>query len=107
MASSAFMTQSEQLLDRLEMLFETVDTERLGNVLNIDFGDVQVVINRHEAMQEIWFASPLVGGIHFRWEEERGDWVDTRGQYLSFFQALSQGIPKESIHLLDGLMDLR
>ncbi|WP_434357575.1 iron donor protein CyaY [Parasalinivibrio latis] len=49
-----------------------VDYETSGNVLTLEFDDrSQIIINKQEAMSEIWLASRS-GGYHCSWKD--GDW---------------------------------
>ena len=63
-----------------------VDFERQGAVFTITFDNrSQIVINKQEAMLELWLASRL-GGLHFAWKDN--DWVN--GQGVRFWDALSE-----------------
>ncbi len=45
-------------------------------VLEIEFSDgSKIIVNRHDAAQEIWVAARS-GGFHYRWDGAR--WQDTR-----------------------------
>lgn len=68
-----------QLEDLLEKSGADVDFEWQGEgVLCIESADgSQIIINAHQAAQEIWLAARS-GAFHFRFSE--GDWRDTRGQ---------------------------
>ncbi|HDL3740471.1 TPA: iron donor protein CyaY, partial [Mannheimia haemolytica] len=62
----------------------SVDTEIQGAVCTLTFDDEsQVIINKQEAMLELWLASKL-GGFHFKNVE--GEWVTDEGR--SFWQHL-------------------
>lgn len=81
MTERQFFELSDKTFDTIETIvdedYPEADYEREGNVLTITREDEKsVVINRQEAMEEIWLASPL-GGRHFRYEES-GSLIDTR-----------------------------
>ncbi len=47
-----------------------VECNRSGNLLEIEFEDGQkIIINRHDANQEIWVAARS-GGFHYHWQDE-------------------------------------
>lgn len=69
MTKRDFIELSEKTFNDIEQLvddqYPDVDFDREGNVLTLTLEDGKVlVINRQEAMEEIWLASPL-GGMHF------------------------------------------
>ena len=85
-----FHQNIEQVLDSIEEQCDEqgadVDFERQGSVFTITFADrSQIVINKQEAMLELWLASRL-GGLHFAWKEK--DWVNSQG--VRFWDALAQ-----------------
>ncbi len=78
----------EKTFKRLEMWLEAHESEPdyetpQSGVIEIDRADGKtIIINAHQAMQEIWVAAPE-GAFHFRWQEneaneEKGEWRDTR-----------------------------
>ncbi|HYR05333.1 MAG TPA: iron donor protein CyaY, partial [Gallionella sp.] len=53
-----------------------VECNRSGNVLEIEFdNDQKIIINRHDANQEIWVAAKS-GGFHYTWLD--GAWHSRR-----------------------------
>lgn len=85
-----FHQNIEQVWDSIETQCDEqgadVDFERQGSVLTITFNDrSQIVINKQEAMLELWLASRL-GGLHFAWKEN--DWVNSQG--VRFWDALTE-----------------
>ena len=79
-----FHQNIEQVWDSIETQCDEqgadVDFERQGSVLTITFNDrSQIVINKQEAMLELWLASRL-GGLHLAWKEN--EWVDSLGVRL-------------------------
>lgn len=85
-----FHQNIEQVWDSIETQCDEqgadVDVERQGSVLTITFNDrSQIVINKQEAMLELWLASRL-GGLHFAWKEN--DWVNSQG--VRFWDALTE-----------------
>ena len=85
-----FHQNIEQMWDRIEEQCDEqgadIDFERQGAVFSMTFDNrSQIVINKQEAMLELWLASRL-GGLHFAWTGN--DWVN--GQGISFWQALAE-----------------
>lgn len=67
-----------------------VDCEIQGAVMTLYFDDdSQIVINKQEAMQELWLASKL-GGFHFAYRD--GDWVSSEGR--SFWEHLAEAFAR-------------
>ncbi|MDP8078505.1 iron donor protein CyaY [Phocoenobacter skyensis] len=67
-----------------------VDFEIHGAVMEIIFADdSRIVINKQEAMSELWLASQL-GGFHFKYQNN--DWVDRDG--LTLWHYLEQAVAK-------------
>lgn len=87
-------SQYHQLADAvLERITETIDDagldldyEQSGNVLELECADdSQIIINKQEAMSQIWVATKF-GGFHFSYED--GEWKDDRsGEELYGFLA--------------------
>ena len=73
MTKRDFIELSEKTFNDIEQLvddqYPEVDFDREGNVLTLTLEDGKVVvINRQEAMEEMWLASPL-GGMHFYYDD--------------------------------------
>ncbi|QGM81358.1 iron donor protein CyaY [Otariodibacter oris] len=74
--------------EQLDAQDADIDTERQGAVFTLHFDDdSQIVINKQEAMLELWLASKL-GGFHFAYHD--GDWVSSEGR--SFWTHLEEAI---------------
>ncbi len=59
-----------------------VDTDHLGDILNIFTSKGQYVINKHSAAQEIWLASPKSGPYHFAYQANKKLWLDSKNNEL-------------------------
>ena len=84
MAEISFSVQASQFLEDLQERLEAVealedlDMDLVDGVLTLEFDDGnQVIINRHEAAQQIWVASPL-GPAHFSYDPDSGQWRDDK-----------------------------
>jgi CyaY protein len=78
MIESEFNQLADAALARIEAAIDNSDAEcnRSGNVLEIEFDDGQkIVVNRHDANQEIWVAAKS-GGFHYAWQD--GAWRSGR-----------------------------
>ncbi len=74
MQETEFSQLADQVLQRIELAIdqqaEDADWCRSGNVLEVEFDDGQkIVINRHDANQEIWVAAKS-GGFHYAWQQQ-------------------------------------
>ncbi|MCT8645111.1 iron donor protein CyaY [Glaesserella parasuis] len=80
----------EQVWEHIEEQGCDVDCETQGAVFTITFDDdSQIVINKQEAMLELWLASKL-GGYHFAYRD--GDWVSAEGR--SFWTHLEEAVAR-------------
>ncbi len=85
----------EKIEEQLEQQGCDVDCETQGAVFTITFDDdSQIVINKQEAMLELWLASKL-GGFHFAYRE--GDWVSSEGR--SFWVHLEEAVSRHGEHV--------
>ncbi|WP_413113062.1 iron donor protein CyaY [Thaumasiovibrio sp. DFM-14] len=80
MNSSEFHALADELFNAIEEGIDEsgadIETETSGNVLTLEFDDrSQIVINRQEAMSEIWLASKS-GGYHFKFNGDA--WICSR-----------------------------
>lgn len=67
--------QIEEKIDAEEL---PVDTEIQGAVCTLTFDDdSQIIINKQEALHELWLASKL-GGFHFGFKN--GEWITAEGR---------------------------
>lgn len=65
-----------QIETQLEQRDDDVDFQRSGNVLEIELENgSKIIINRHDANQEIWLAAKS-GGFHYAWRD--GQWLSQR-----------------------------
>lgn len=70
----------ESLLARMEecSALDDADMDIIDGVLTVEFDDGgQIILNRQEALEQIWLASPL-GPAHFTYDNERAVWLDDR-----------------------------
>ena len=87
MDSIEFNKIAEHTLEKLTRDIEQADQEylleidRIGPVLTIELEDGrEYIINKHDASQEIWVASPVSGASHFHHQE--GVWKNRQGEIL-------------------------
>lgn len=67
----------QQIEEKIDDEGLSIDTEIQGAVCTLTFDDKsQIIINKQEAMLELWLASKL-GGIHFK--NVDGEWVTNEG----------------------------
>ncbi|MEF8719952.1 MAG: iron donor protein CyaY [Candidatus Accumulibacter necessarius] len=80
MNDSEFNALADAALKQIEAGLERsgadIDFEMVAEqVLEIEFADgSKIIVNRHDAAQEIWVAARS-GGFHYRWDGRR--WLDT------------------------------
>ena len=89
-----FHQEIDHVWERIEEALEEqgcdVDCETQGAVFTISFDDgSQIVINKQEAMLELWLASKL-GGFHFAFRD--GEWVSSEGR--SFWTHLEEAVAR-------------
>lgn len=94
MNTAQFHQAVEQVWQQIEEKIDdeglSVDTEIQGAVCTLTFDDnSQIIINKQEAMLELWLASKL-GGFHFK--NIDGEWVTTEGR--SFWQHLEEAFER-------------
>ena len=80
MSDFDFNQRAEAALAQIEALLaqrdDDVDFLRSGNVLEIELeSGAKIIVNRHDANQEIWLAAPS-GGFHYAWRD--GQWLSQR-----------------------------
>ena len=100
MTKRDFIELSEKTFNDIEQLvddqYPDVDFDREGNVLTLTLEDGKVVvINRQEALEEMWLASPLEG-MHFYYDAD-GVLVNYRKGEKPFAECLN-----EALESLDG-----
>ncbi|MDN0081344.1 iron donor protein CyaY [Crenobacter sp. SG2305] len=90
MTESEFLDLSDAIFARIETAIDDAgldaDTVCNGNVLELDFDGVKVIVNRHTPNQELWIAAKT-GGYHFA--QKDGVWLSARDG-AEFFATLSQ-----------------
>lgn len=73
-----------QLEEAIDDSGSDIDYEIIGNVMNLEFDDrSQIVINKQEAMKEIWLASKS-GGFHFSYIDEKWICSKSGSEFFSF-----------------------
>ena len=84
MTEPSFAVRAAELLDQILEQLEAVDAledlemDLVDGVLTVTFDDGgKLIINRQEATEQIWVASPL-GPAHFGFDATEGCWVDDR-----------------------------
>ncbi|MDX2095231.1 MAG: frataxin family protein [Alphaproteobacteria bacterium] len=64
--------------DRLNGAFESGaldDLELQHGILTLrSVGGRTYLLSKHAPSQQLWYASPTLGGLHFRFDETAGDW---------------------------------
>lgn len=86
MTESEFNDLTDQAFDALEMALDEVDDdldyEVMGGVLTIRFENATtMVFSRQSPTRQLWLAA-RAGGFHFVYDDEVGDWRDTRSGEL-------------------------
>lgn len=108
MTDSEFDERAEATLTRIEAALERrgadladLDFERLNDsVLEIDWaGRGKIIVNRHDAAQEIWVAARS-GGFHYRWDGSH--WQDTRNdeELMTALSRLVSELAEEPVSLV-------
>ena len=101
MGVQSFSDRVDAVLARIESGIEAIaddaeiDPVRAGNVLTLAFENGhRIVVNSQAAASELWVAARS-GGFHYRWDEARAMWVDTRAG-TELFTALAQLVEAET-----------
>ena len=98
MNDSEFKALADAALKHIEAGLERsgadIDFEMAADqVLEIEFADgSKIIVNRHDAAQEIWVAARS-GGFHYRWDGCR--WLDARHDE-ELFAALSKLVSQQA-----------
>lgn len=53
------------------------------------------LLTKHAASQQVWLASPITGGLHFRWEETTQTWRLNDGETVT--QRLQRELQAEGV----------
>lgn len=84
MPASSFSVHAEQTLEELMQRMEALDAlsdldmDIIDGVFTLEFEDgSQVIINRQEALEQIWLASPE-GPAHYGYSEAEAAWLDDK-----------------------------
>ena len=105
MDDKEFNALADRILARIDAALEAsaadIDFElAAGGVLEVEFADgSKIIVNRHDAAQEIWVAARS-GGFHYRWDGRR--WLDTRHDE-ELIAALSKLISQQAGQLVSLL----
>lgn len=86
MTESEFNERVDATLETLEFALDDLDDdieyETAGGVLTLEFANGStMVFSRQPPVHQLWLAARS-GGFHFAWDEQAGDWRDTRENRL-------------------------
>lgn len=60
-----------------------IDIDLIEGILQMEMPNGgQYVINKHSASSQIWVSSPVSGASHFSYNEDKKEWVDSKGSEL-------------------------
>lgn len=82
----------DHCFNRLETAFESGvidDLELQDGILTITAADRTYILSKHAASSQLWYASPTLGGLHFRLHEN-GRWQLPDGRTL--YEVLSSDL---------------
>jgi iron donor protein CyaY len=89
LSESAFLLLADASLNRLADMAEVLDDEEQ---LEIELSDgiltvtlpagKQFLVNRHKPSLQLWYSSPLSGGLHFDYNEAEKAWLLEDGRRL-------------------------
>jgi frataxin len=81
LTETSFIAIVEATLNRLYAMIEAIDKEEVleieqsSGMLSIELPNgKQFVINRQIPTKQIWFSSPISGGLRFDYNEEQQQW---------------------------------
>jgi len=82
MTESEFNELVDATLEQIEFALDgidgDIDYENAGGVLTVEFENgTTMVFSRQPPTRQLWLAARS-GGFHYAWDEEAGDWRDTR-----------------------------
>lgn len=97
MTEQEFLDACERVLDDVEDAIDAcgvdADTQRSGNVLEIELENgTKIIVSGNAPVQQVWLAARS-GGFHFRHDD--GRWIDTRSGE-EFFESLSRCVSQQS-----------
>ena len=86
MTESEFNDLIDQTFEVLELSLDQIDSDldyvSSGGVLTVDFeNDTTMVFSRQPPTRQLWLAARS-GGFHFAYDEDAGDWRNTRDGQL-------------------------
>lgn len=95
MNEAIFYQETKQLFNHINNVLEEADEKGLleaecdDQSLSITFpSGKQLLLSRHAPTRQVWLSSPLIGGLHFSWKNEK--WLLADGRSLT--NVLSQEI---------------
>jgi iron donor protein CyaY len=91
MLETQFLKLCESALVKLSEAIELrdknakLDVEYSDGILTIaiEASSQTYIINRHAASQKIWYSSPITGANYFSFDENSGNWLDSKSEELS------------------------
>jgi iron-sulfur cluster assembly protein CyaY len=86
MTENDFNQRIDDTMEALEYALDEVDDDldyqAAGGVLTVTFSNgTTMVFSRQPPTKQLWFAARS-GGYHYVWDNEAGDWRDTRSGQL-------------------------
>ena len=75
----------KNIFESLEKLDESgeIECDLIDDILTIeDDEEQQFIINKHQASGQIWYSSPISGGVHFSYDSNSKKWKTSKGQEL-------------------------
>ena len=86
MTESEFNEAIDGIFEALELALDQVDAdldyENSGGILTVEFeNDTKLVFSRQPPTRQLWLAARS-GGFHYAYDDEAGDWRDTRDGQL-------------------------
>jgi len=81
--------------DQLDEYESDIDCETSTGILTLSMpNSSQIIINRQRPTQQLWLAAKS-GGFHFEYNNETGDWLDTR-RGDKFFDSLNRCLQEQT-----------
>lgn len=89
----------EQITERIDDAELELDYEQAGNVVDLECVDgSHIVINKQEALHQIWVATKQ-NGHHFDFDGSR--WIDNRNNDIELYQLLNQAVQLQGGEQID------
>ena len=76
----------EALMESLEAADtdENLDIDLIQGILTITLENgKQFIVSKHGPSRQLWLSSPISGGLHFPYDEEKKDWILADGRILA------------------------